>query len=137
MDTCGLVCVRTYVYSLIASTFYTQTLPPKKNQIQHVAGRRDAEVKILLPACNDTAHTYALRLPFAFGRFSGPVLWPPGGLALYLNGKPVFRNAGSPQNAPAWDFDPPVAAGAVLRLCWNATEVADAQVVLHNALAFN
>lgn len=89
-----------------------------------------------LPPCNVTDRFYTLRLPFGFARFSGPVLWPPGGLGLYLNGVPVFRDAGSPQNAPAWSFEPPVGPGATLRLCWNLAELAGEQVVLHNALSF-
>ena len=61
---------------------------------------------------------------------------PPGGLALYLDGRPTARDADSSQNAPAWTFDPPLAPGARLRLCWNTTELDGEQVVLHNALSF-
>lgn len=68
---------------------------------------------------------------------SGPVLWPVGELGLYLDGRPVARDNDSQPIVPAWTFDPPVAPGARLRLCWNATKVdGEAQVVLHHALSF-
>lgn len=80
-------------------------------------------------------HSYTLRLPFSFTRLSGGVVWPPAGLALVLNGEPVQRDAGSQGVSPFWTFDPPVAAGATVRLCWNTTE-ADSQITIYKSLSF-
>lgn len=140
--------VRTYVCLVNTNR---QTRPPSASvhpptfNITHVhaqqqdPGRLDKDIKLLLPSCNNLTHTYTLRLPFSFSRLSGPVLWPPGDMLVYLNGRHLARNEDSPRIFPAWNFDPPVAANATLRLCGEGTEAdngGEGQIELHNALSF-
>lgn len=105
--------------------------------LQQDPGRLDVDIKLLLPPCNDTGHSYSLRLPFAFSRLGGAVVWPPDEVGVYLNDAPAVRNEGSSRTFPAWDFDPPVEPGATLRLCWNVTGATEGEPIeLHNSLSF-
>lgn len=134
--------------SINPSCILSYTFLPSAHTTQQPPGRVDYDMNLQPPRCDaadqpaqkgDDAHpsSYTLRLPFAFTRFSGIVTWPPTGLVLQVNGKAVERDAGSHAVAPVWTFDPPVGAGATVRLCWNASTNGDEQpLTMYNSLAF-
>ena len=47
----------------------------------------------------------------------GFVLWPPTGLALYVNDTLTPPSPDSQPVSPFWEFDPPLAGGVYLRMC--------------------